>query len=164
MTSSGGSSADKGGGATDESPVSSVGDDNESLTTLDGRRGETLVALALLNSEGFTGKSGLIDLKVGILGNNPTVGRNNSPLATRLVWTIDNSQGSTYFLNLKNVTRNNLRSFYFLELTIAKNNSLESQSFLQLVDDGTGLEFLNETDGSVEQKKRAYDTEIDPIL
>jgi hypothetical protein len=35
---------------------------------------------------------------------------------------------------------------------------------LELVDDGTSLVFLDETDDGVEEQKTADDTEIDPIL
>ena len=48
--------------------------------------------------------------------------------------------------------------------SVTENNSLESESLLQFVDNGTSLEFLDETNSSVEQKKTADDTEIDPIL
>ena len=70
----------------------------------------------------------------------------------------------TYFFNLENVTRNNLRSLHFEETSVTENNSLQGQGLLQLVDNRTGLEFLDETDSGVEEEKGANDTEIDPIL
>ena len=70
---------------------------------------------------------------------------------------------SAYFFDLKDIAGNDLRSFDLAELTIAKNNSFEGESLLQLVDDGAGLELLDETDTSVEQKQSADDTEIDPV-
>ena len=75
-------SADEGSGTTDESAVTRVSDDDERLTTLDGRGSEALVSLVLLDSERFTGKSGLIDLKVGILGDDAPVSRNDSTLSS----------------------------------------------------------------------------------
>ncbi len=48
--------------------------------------------------------------------------------------------------------------------SVTENNSLESESLLQFLDNGTSLEFLDETNSSVEQKKTADDTEIDPVL
>ena len=48
--------------------------------------------------------------------------------------------------------------------SVTENNSLESEGLLQFVDNGTSLEFLDETNSSVEQKKTADDTEIDPVL
>ena len=71
---------------------------------------------------------------------------------------------STYFFNLENITRNNLRSFDLDKFTVTKNSSLESQSFLQFYDNRTGLVFLDETNTGVEEQKSTDDTEIDPIL
>jgi hypothetical protein len=90
----------------------------------------------------------------------------------------------TDLLDLENITGNDLGGPNLLQSAITENGGLESysmstsafvravsrirrrgertKSFLQLVDDGTGLEFLDETDEGVEQQKRADDTEIDP--
>jgi hypothetical protein len=69
-----------------------------------------------------------------------------------------------YFFDLKNITRDNFGSFDFLQLAVAEDGGLESKSLFQFLDDGTSLEFLDETDGSIEQEQGANDTEIDPIL
>lgn len=70
----------------------------------------------------------------------------------------------TYFLNLQDITRNDLGGLNLLEGAVTEDNSLESESFLQFVDDGTGLVFLDETNTGVEQQESANDTEIDPVL
>lgn len=57
----------------------------------------------------------------------------------------------THFFDLEDITGNDFRSIDFSELAITENNCLERESLLQLVDNGTGLELLNETDGSVEK-------------
>ena len=96
----------------------------------------------LVHSERLSGDGRLINLKERVLGNYATVGGNNGTL-----------------LNLEDITRNDLRSFNFLEGSITENNSLESKSLLQFVDNGASLEFLDKTDGSVEQQKSANDTD-----
>jgi hypothetical protein len=73
-------------------------------------------------------------------------------------------QLNTHFFDLENVTRDNLRSFDFEETTVTENHSLQCKCLFQFVDDRTGLEFLDETDCSIEQQQGANDTEIDPIL
>jgi hypothetical protein len=50
---------------------------------------------------------------------------------------------------LENVTRNNLRSFDFKKSSVTEYNSLQGKGLLQLIYNGTSLEFLDETDGSV---------------
>jgi hypothetical protein len=70
----------------------------------------------------------------------------------------------TYFFNLKNVTRNDFWSLDFEESTITENNRFESEGLLQLVDDGTGLELLDETNRGIEQEQSTNNTEIHPIL
>jgi hypothetical protein len=65
---------------------------------------------------------------------------------------------------LENITRNDLWSLDLKETTVTEDNGLESQSLLQLIDNGTSLVFLDETDKGVEQEQRTDDTEIDPIL
>lgn len=134
VTSTGGSSVDEGSGATDEGAVTGGGDDDESLTTLDGRRSVALVALVLVDSKRLASDGRLINLEVGIVGDNATVGGNDGTL-----------------LNLKNVTGNDLGGLDLLELTVTEDDSLESQSLLQLVDNGTGLELLDETNTGVKQ-------------
>ncbi|PMB73754.1 hypothetical protein BM221_001179 [Beauveria bassiana] len=137
----------EGSGATDEGVVTSGGDDDESLTTLDGGRSVAVVALVLVNSKGLTSDGGLINLEESIFGDNATVGGDNGT-----------------FLNLEDVTGNDFGGLNLLEGTVTENDSLESKGLLEFLDNGTSLEFLNETDSSVEQQKGANDTEIDPVL
>ena len=73
-------------------------------------------------------------------------------------------RAKTYFLNLQNITRDNLWGLDFEKATITENDSLESQSLLELVDDRSGLVFLDEADGSVQQQKGADNSEVDPVL
>ncbi len=54
--------ADQRGSTTNEGPVTSVGNDDEGLATLDRGGCIDSVTLVLLDSERFTGKSRLIDL------------------------------------------------------------------------------------------------------
>lgn len=70
----------------------------------------------------------------------------------------------THLLNLEDITGNDIRGVDLEETTVTENNSLESERLLELVDNGTGLVFLDETDSRVKQQKRADDTEIDPVL
>ncbi|TLS28806.1 hypothetical protein PpBr36_01840 [Pyricularia pennisetigena] len=134
VTATGGGSVDKGGSATDEGAVTSGGDDNKSLTTLDGGRSIALVALVLVDSKRLASDGRLINLEIGIVGDNATVGGNDGTL-----------------LNLKNVTGDDLGSLDLLELTVTEDDSLQGESLLQLVDDGTSLELLDETNTSVKQ-------------
>lgn len=57
----------------------------------------------------------------------------------------------THFFDLEDITGNDFGSIDFSELAITENNCLERKSLLQFVDNGTGLELLDETDGSVEK-------------
>jgi len=147
MTSSGRSLVDQSSGATDESVITSRSDDHEGLTTLDGRGSVTVVTFVLIDSEGLSSDSGLIDLQEGIIGNNATVGRNNST-----------------FFDLEDVTGNDLRGLDFRKATVTENDSFEGESLLQFVDDRSGLELLDETDTGVEHQKSTDNTEINPIL
>lgn len=72
--------------------------------------------------------------------------------------------GQSHLLDLEDITGDDVRGVNLLEGTITENNSLEGKSLLEFVDNGTGLEFLEETDAGVEQQETADDTEIDPIL
>jgi hypothetical protein len=81
VTSAGGGLVDQGSGTTDESVVTSGGDDHKGLTTLDTGRSVTLVALVLVNSKGFTSDCRLIDLEEGIFGNDSTVSGDNGTLS-----------------------------------------------------------------------------------
>ncbi|GFF34658.1 hypothetical protein IFM46972_04302, partial [Aspergillus udagawae] len=56
-----------------------------------------------------------------------------------------------------------VRGVNFIELTFAADNCFESECFLELIDNRSRLKFLNKAHSCVEQKKRTYDTEIDPI-
>ena len=66
--------------------------------------------------------------------------------------------------DLEDVTRYDLGSLDLLQRTITQNNCLEGERLLELVDNGTGLEFLDETDEGVQKKQTADDTEINPVL
>lgn len=147
VTASGGGGVDEGGGATNEGVVTGGANDDESLTTLDGGRGVALVALVLVDGERLTGDGGLIDLKESIVGDDAAISGDNGT-----------------FLNLQDITGNDFGSLDLLEGTITQNNGLEGKSLLQLVDDGTGLVLLDETDSGVKQKQTADDTEINPVL
>lgn len=57
----------------------------------------------------------------------------------------------THFFDLEDITGNDFRSIDFSELAITENNCLERKSLLQFIDNGAGLELLDETDGSVEK-------------
>lgn len=70
----------------------------------------------------------------------------------------------THLFDLKDITRNDLGSFNFVQATVTKDDSLQGQSLLQFLDNGTSLEFLDETDTGVEEQETANDTEIDPVL
>lgn len=70
----------------------------------------------------------------------------------------------THFFYLENIARNDLWSFDFLQLPVTENGSFQSERLFQFVDDRSGLVFLDETNGSVEQEQGADDTEIDPVL
>jgi len=70
----------------------------------------------------------------------------------------------TYFFDLQDVTRNDLRCLDLLKPSITEDGSLQGKSLLEFFDDGTSLEFLNETDTSVKQEERANDTKVDPVL
>lgn len=138
---------DESSGTTDEGVVTGGGDDQEGLTTLDGRGSIAGVALVLVDGERLTGDGGLINLEESALGNDATISGNDGTL-----------------LNLQNITRDDLGSLNFLKGTVTENDSLESESLLEFFDNGTSLEFLNETNTGVEHEKTADDTEIDPVL
>lgn len=72
--------------------------------------------------------------------------------------------GETHLLDLEDITGNDLGGLNLLEGTVTENDSLEGKSLFQFVDDGTGLELLDETNAGVEEQKRANDTEIDPVF
>lgn len=69
-----------------------------------------------------------------------------------------------YLFNLEDIARNDFGSFNLEETAITENNGLESECLLQFVDNGTGLEFLDETNSGVKKEQSANDTEIHPIL
>jgi hypothetical protein len=147
VTSSAGSRGNEGCSATNEGGVTGGSDDDESLTTLDSGGSVDNIALVLIGSKRFTGDGGLIDLEESVFGDNATVGGDDGT-----------------FFDLEDITRDDFGGFDFGQSTVTENGGLESKSLLELVDDVTGLEFLNETDTGVEQKQGANDTEIDPIL
>jgi hypothetical protein len=147
MTGTSRGAVDESSSATDEGVVTSGSDNHESLTTLDGRRSVHGVTLVLVNSKGFTSDGGLIDLEESVFGNDTTVGRDNGTV-----------------FDLEDITGDDLGSLDLEKTTITKNDSLQGKSLLELIDDGTSLEFLDETDTGVEQEKTADNTEINPIL
>ncbi|KAH6608110.1 hypothetical protein Trco_004423 [Trichoderma cornu-damae] len=138
---------DEGSGTTDEGAVTGSGDDHEGLTTLDSRGSIALVALVLVDSERLAGDGGLVDLEESALGDDATIGGDDGTL-----------------LNLQNITRDDFGGLNLLQGTVTEDNSLESESLFEFFDDGTSLEFLDETDTGVEQEETQNDTEIDPIL
>jgi hypothetical protein len=147
VASSTGRLGDEGSGTTNEGVVTSGGDDDEGLTTLDSGGSKAVVALVLVDSERLTGQSRLVNLEESILSDDAAISGDDGTL-----------------LNLEDITGNDLGSLNLLESAITEDNSLEGKSFLEFVDDGTGLVFLEETNTGVEQKESADDTEIDPIL
>jgi hypothetical protein len=147
VTSSAGSRGDEGCSATDEGGVTGGSDNDESLTTLDGGGSIDGITLVLVGGKRFTSDGGLIDLEESVFCDNATVGGDDGT-----------------FFDLEDITRHDFRGFDFGESTVTENGGLESESLLELVDDVTGLEFLDETDTGVEQKQGTNDTEIDPIL
>jgi hypothetical protein len=111
VTSTSASRVDEGGGATDEGVVTSGGDDQEGLTTLDSRGSIALVALVLVDSERLTRDGRLVDLEEGIVGNDATIGGDDGTL-----------------LNLQDIAGDDLGSLNLLQGTVTENNSLESKS------------------------------------
>jgi len=57
-----------------------MGDDDESLATLDSGGCVDSVALVLLDGERFAGKGRLINLEICVLGDNTAIGRDDSTL------------------------------------------------------------------------------------
>jgi hypothetical protein len=111
VTGAGAGRVDKGSGATDEGVVTSGGDDDEGLTTLDTRGGVALVTLVLVDSERLASDGRLVDLEEGIVGHNAAIGGNDGTL-----------------LNLQNITGNDLGGLNLLEGTVTEDDSLESES------------------------------------
>lgn len=153
MTGTGRSSRDESSSTTDKGVVTCSSNDHESLTTLDGRRRVTLVALVLVDSERFTGNGRLINLEERVIGNNATVSRNDSSLnksLERVPLFQSIVAGWTHFFNLENITGDDLGGLNFKKTTITENDSLQSKSLLQFFDDRTSLVFLYETNTGVE--------------
>jgi len=147
VTSSTSGLRNKGSSTTDEGVVTSGGNDNEGLTTLDSGRGVTVVTMVLVDGERLSSDSGLINLAEASLGNETTIGGNDGSL-----------------LNLENITGNDLRGLDLLQSTVTEDNSLESKGLLQFLNNGTSLILLDETNTRVEQEQGANHTEINPIL
>jgi hypothetical protein len=138
---------DKSSGATNEGVVTSSGDNDESLTTLDSGRSIAVVTLVLVDSQRLASDGRLINLNEAALGNEATIGGDDGTL-----------------LNLEDITGNNLGGLDLLESAVTEDNSLQSKGLLELFNDGSGLEFLDETNSCVQKKQSADDSEIDPIL
>jgi len=147
MASAAGGRGDERGGTADEGAVTGCGDDHEGLATLDGGGRVAGVAIVLVDSKRLAGDGGLIDLEVGVFGDDAAVGGDNGT-----------------FFDLENVTGDDFGGFDFLELAVTEDGGLESERLLQFLDNGAGLVLLDEADGGVEQEQGANDTEIDPIL
>lgn len=71
---------DKGSSATDEGVVTSGGNDDEGLTTLDSGGSIAVIATVLVDSERLTSDGGLIDLEESILSDNATISGDNGTL------------------------------------------------------------------------------------
>lgn len=71
---------DKGGSATDEGVVTSGGNDNEGLTTLDSGGSVAVVTTVLVDSERLTSDGGLINLEESILSDDATISGDNGTL------------------------------------------------------------------------------------
>lgn len=167
VTSTGRGGVYKGGGTTNKGVVTGGGDDHESLATLDGGRGIALVTLVLVDGERLAGDGGLIDLEIGIVGDDAAIGGDDGTL-----------------LNLEDIAGNDLGGLDLLQGAVTEDDSLERKSperrgssqrcgifggrggflLLELVHNGTSLVFLNETDNRVEKQKTANNTEINPVL
>ena len=70
----------------------------------------------------------------------------------------------THIFDLEDITGDDHGSFDLKEPTVTEDDGLERQSLLELVDDRPRLEFLDETDGGVEEEQGADDTKVHPIL
>jgi hypothetical protein len=117
----------------------------------------------LVDGKRLAGDGRLIDLQESIFCYNAAVGGNDGTLFA-VSGAMANLFDFTHFFDLENITRHNFWCFNFLKLAVAENSCLESERLLQFFDNGTGLEFLNETDTGVEQKQSANNTEVDPVL
>jgi len=51
-----------------------------------------------------------------------------------------------------------------LKTTTTEDDSFKGEGFLQLVDDRTGLEFLDEPNRGVKKQQSADNTKVDPIF
>ena len=147
MTSSARGFVYKGCSTTDESAVTSSSNYHESLTTLNSGGSITSIAFVFIDGERFSGDGRLIDLDESILSDDATVCGDDGT-----------------FFNLDDIAGDDFGGFEFDKSTISKSDGLESECLLQFFDNGTSLEFLDETDSSVEKEQSADDTEIDPIL
>jgi hypothetical protein len=81
--------------------------------------------MVLVDGKRLSSDSGLIDLAEASLGNETTIGGNNCT-----------------FLNLENITRNDLRGLDLLQGTVTEDNGLEGKGLLQLLHDTTSLILL----------------------
>jgi hypothetical protein len=85
MTSPTRSLTDKSSSATNESIITGGCDDQEGLTTLDGRGSIALITLVLVDCKRLARNGRLVDLEEGIVGNNTAICRNDSTLLKRLL-------------------------------------------------------------------------------
>jgi hypothetical protein len=82
---------DEGSGTTNKGVVTSGGDNDEGLTTLDGGGGIAVVALVLVDSQGLTSDGGLINLEESILSDDATIGRDNGTLGFHGQYALNNA-------------------------------------------------------------------------
>ena len=135
MTSAARCFTDKCSGTTDKRTIASSSDNHESLTTFNSGRSITMISLMFIDSKRFSGNGRLIDLDKGIVGDDSTIGRDNST-----------------FFNLDDVAGYHFGGFDLDESAVSEANGLKRQGFLQLFDDGASLVFLDETDRCIEEK------------
>lgn len=112
MTSSSSGLGDKGSSSTDEGVVTSGGNDDESLTSLDSGGSIAVITSVLVDSERLASNGRLINLDEAALGNETTISRDDGSL-----------------FNLENITGHDLGGLNFLESTVTEDDSLESKCF-----------------------------------
>ncbi len=117
-----------------------------------------------VDGERLSSDGGLIDLEEGVFGHDATIGGDDGTLEHVSITGINRINGSSYLFNLKDITRNDHGSFDFLKTTTSENDGFESEGFLQLLDNRTGLEFLDKPNRGVEKQQSADNTEVDPIF
>lgn len=118
MTSASSGLGDKGSSSANEGVVTSSGNDDESLTSLDSGGSIAVVTSVLVDSERLASDGRLINLDEAALGNETTIRRNDGSL-----------------FNLENITGNDLGGLDFLESAVTEDDSLKSKSLFELLYD-----------------------------